>query len=105
MFCRQRIFSVRPIFFTPFLLIGCTHTIHRLIRPFFPRLACLKAGYEPSSPTYLSSPKMSKKHNNRLAKRENPENHSLTRRRFLASTTAGVATASMLPSGFGQARL
>ncbi len=45
---------------------------------------------------------MSKKYNDRLAKRENPENHSLTRRRFLASTTAGVATASMLPSGLAK---
>ena len=45
---------------------------------------------------------MSKKHNDRLAKRENPENHSLTRRRFLASTTAGVATATMLPSGLAK---
>ena len=45
---------------------------------------------------------MSKKHNDRLAKRENPESHSLTRRRFLASTTAGVATASMLTSGLAK---
>ena len=45
---------------------------------------------------------MSKKHNNRLSKRGNPENHSLTRRSFLASTSAGVATASMLPSGLAK---